>query len=130
MRSLLCASAGRWRLGAGRPGRALSSRQVNGKEVLMSVTRASLGQQGRTRKQALPAAAGEGPVAARIRLGARLRGLREEAGISREAAAGAIGASAPKISRVELGRTAVKARDLVGLLTLYGASDQAERESM
>src|SRR5690349_6877320 len=92
----------------------------------MSVTRASLGQ----REGALPAGAGEGPVAARIRLGARLRGLREEAGTSREAAAAAIGSSAPKISRMELGRTPVKARDLAGLLALYGVSDEAERESM
>jgi transcriptional regulator with XRE-family HTH domain len=96
----------------------------------MSVTRASLSRHEGTQKEALPAAAGEGPVAARIRLGARLRGLREEAGASREAAAAAIGSSAPKISRMELGRTAVKARDLAGLLTLYGVSNEAERETM
>jgi transcriptional regulator with XRE-family HTH domain len=96
----------------------------------MSVTRVSLGQREGAREEALPAGAGEGPVAARIRLGTRLRGLREEAGTSREAAAAAIRSSAPKISRMELGRTAVKERDLAGLLGLYGVSDEAERESM
>jgi transcriptional regulator with XRE-family HTH domain len=96
----------------------------------MSVTRASLGQQEGAREAAPPGKCGEGPVAARIRLGARLRSLREEAGTSRAAAAAAIGSSAPKISRMELGRTAVKERDLAGLLALYGASDTAERETM
>jgi transcriptional regulator with XRE-family HTH domain len=95
----------------------------------MSMARAALSQHAGTRGAALPAQAGEGPAAARIRLGTRLRGLREEAGISRQDAAAAIGSSAPKVSRVELGRTAVKARDLAGLLALYGA-DAAERESM
>ncbi len=82
------------------------------------------------REPALPAEAGEGPVAARIRLGTRLRSLREGAGTSREDAAAAIRSSAAKISRMELGRTAVKARDLTDLLALYGASHEAERESM
>src|SRR5512146_587518 len=96
----------------------------------MSVTHASLGQREGARQEALPAAADEGPVAARVRLGARLRSLREEAGISREAAAAAIRSSTTKVSRMELGRTAVKERDLAGLLALYGVSDEAEREAM
>src|SRR5882724_12240734 len=96
----------------------------------MSVTRVSLGQREGTREEALPAGVGEGPVAARIRLGTRLRSLRAEAGTSRETAAAAIQSSIPKISRVELGRTAVKARDLAELLALYGVSDEAGRESM
>lgn len=81
------------------------------------------------REKAL-AGAGEGAAAARIRLGARLRRLREQAGISRGGAAEAIRSSESKISRMELGRTMTKARDLTDLLTLYGVSDETERESM
>lgn len=76
------------------------------------------------------AEAGEGAAAARIRLGAWLRRLREEAGISRGGAAAAIRSSESKISRMELGRTMTKARDLADLLTLYGVDGEAERESM
>ena len=76
------------------------------------------------------AEAGEGAAAARIRLGARLRRLREEAGISRQEAAAAIRSSESKISRMELGRTMTKARDLTDLVLLYGVNDEAEREDM
>jgi transcriptional regulator with XRE-family HTH domain len=82
------------------------------------------------RAETLSGEAGEGPAAARIRLGARLRRLREEAGIPREDAAAAIRSSAPKISRIELGRTAIKARDLTDLLALYGVDEEDGRESM
>jgi transcriptional regulator with XRE-family HTH domain len=81
------------------------------------------------REETLPGEAGAGPTVARIRLGTRLRRLREEAGLSREDACSAIRSSASKISRIELGRTAIKARDLTGLLALYGA-DEAERMSL
>jgi transcriptional regulator with XRE-family HTH domain len=83
----------------------------------------------RQRETAL-AEAGEGAAAARIRLGARLRILREEAGISRGEAAAAIRSSESKMSRMELGRTMTKARDLADLLALYGVNDEMERESM
>jgi transcriptional regulator with XRE-family HTH domain len=76
------------------------------------------------------AEAGEGAAAARIRLGACLRRLREEAGISRGGAAAAIRSSESKISRMELGRTMTKARDLADLLALYGVNDETERENM
>jgi transcriptional regulator with XRE-family HTH domain len=92
----------------------------------MIVARPGLHQRAGT----LPGEAGHGSAVARLRLGTRLRRLREEAGISREDAGAAIRSSAPKISRMELGRTAVKARDLTDLLALYGVSDEAERESM
>src|SRR3954452_1138632 len=95
----------------------------------MSMTRAGVVQHAGRRGVTLPAQAGEGPVAARIRLGSRLRSLREEAGISRLDAAAAIGSSGPKVSRMELGRTAAKVRDLAGLLALYG-TDEAERQSL
>ena len=39
----------------------------------------------------------------------------------------AIRASGSKISRLELGRTGFKQRDVSDLLTLYGVGDEAER---
>src|SRR6266700_4350558 len=78
----------------------------------------------------LPGEASAAPTVARIRLGTRLRRLREEAEISREDAGAAIRSSASKISRIELGRTSIKARDLTDLLALYGANEEAESESM
>ena len=67
---------------------------------------------------------------ARLVLGARLRGLREAAGISPEEAAQAIRGSRSKISRLEHGRTGFKARDMADLLTCYGVSDMAERATL
>jgi transcriptional regulator with XRE-family HTH domain len=61
-------------------------------------------------------------------LGARLRRLRQTAGITRDNAGRAIRSSGSKISRLELGRTGFKQRDVSDLLTLYGVSDDdAER---
>jgi transcriptional regulator with XRE-family HTH domain len=82
------------------------------------------------RAGALPGEADMGPTAARIRLGTQLRRLREEAEISQGDAGAAIRSSASKISRMELGRIPVKARDLTDLLAFYGVSDEAERMSM
>ncbi|MFG3618430.1 helix-turn-helix domain-containing protein [Nocardia sp. NPDC047654] len=76
----------------------------------------------------LPAAE-RGPTVLRIALGSRLRQLREGCGISREAAGDAIRGSHAKISRLELGRTGFKERDLRDLLSLYGVVDPAERET-
>lgn len=67
-----------------------------------------------------------GATALRIGLGLRLRELRERAGITREAAGDSIRGSAPKISRLELGRVRFKERDVVDLLRLYGVDDGAE----
>ena len=66
----------------------------------------------------------------RILLGSQLRRLRESRGITREAAGYSIRASESKISRMELGRVSFKARDVEDLLTLYGVTDEAERESL
>jgi transcriptional regulator with XRE-family HTH domain len=63
-------------------------------------------------------------------VGSRLRRLRESAGISREAAADEIRSSDSKISRLELGRTGFKRRDVADLLTLYGVTDDAERQAL
>ncbi|AXK34575.1 XRE family transcriptional regulator [Streptomyces armeniacus] len=69
-----------------------------------------------------------GPTILRIVLGTQLRRLREASGISREAAGDAIRGSHAKISRLELGRTGYKERDVYDLLTLYGVHDPHERE--
>jgi transcriptional regulator with XRE-family HTH domain len=71
-----------------------------------------------------------GRSSARLILGARLRGLREAAGISPDEAGRAIRGSRSKISRLEHGRTSFKARDLADLLTCYGVSDMAERATL
>lgn len=71
-----------------------------------------------------------GPTALRIMLGAQLRRLRESRNVSREEAAGAIRATHSKISRLELGRSAFKQRDLEDLLDLYGITDERERSAL
>jgi transcriptional regulator with XRE-family HTH domain len=67
---------------------------------------------------------------ARLVLGARLRGLREAAGISPEEASRAIRGSRSKISRLEHGRTGFKSRDIADLLTCYRVTDPAERATL
>ncbi len=68
-----------------------------------------------------------GPTALRVGLGLRLRALREQAGVTREQAGESIRGSAPKISRLELGRTGFKQRDVLDLLTCYGVTDPGLR---
>ncbi|MCX4764004.1 helix-turn-helix domain-containing protein [Streptomyces sp. NBC_01275] len=63
-------------------------------------------------------------------LGSQLRRLREARGITREAAGYSIRASESKISRMELGRVSFKTRDVEDLLTLYGITDDAERQAL
>lgn len=77
-------------------------------------------------------AAGEssGSVVRRILLGSQLRRLRDARGITREAAGYSIRASESKISRMELGRVSFKARDVEDLLTLYGVTDETERDAL
>jgi transcriptional regulator with XRE-family HTH domain len=70
------------------------------------------------------------PTVPRLVLGARLRRLREERHISREAEGHVIRASRSKISRLEAGRRGVKQRDVADLLTLYGVTDEAERATL
>ncbi|MEO3780911.1 helix-turn-helix transcriptional regulator [Micromonospora sp. B11E3] len=71
-----------------------------------------------------------GPTVLRMLLGAQLRRLREERGVTREGAGWEIRASESKISRMELGRVGFKERDVADLLTLYGVVDADEREAM
>jgi transcriptional regulator with XRE-family HTH domain len=71
-----------------------------------------------------------GSAALRIRLGARLRSLRESRGITAQQAAMAIRGSDSKISRIELGRHAAREIDVVDLLDLYGVTDPADRDRL
>ena len=73
---------------------------------------------------------GGGSMVRRILLGSQLRRLRESCAISREDAGYAIRASESKISRMELGRVSFKERDVADLLSLYGLSGGAERETL
>jgi len=70
------------------------------------------------------------PTVLRILLGTQLRRLRESRGISAQAAAKAIRGSESKISRIELGRSAVREVDIADLLNLYGIMDRVEREQL
>jgi transcriptional regulator with XRE-family HTH domain len=71
----------------------------------------------------------EGPTVLRILLGSQLRRLRESRGITAQAAAKAIRGSESKISRMELGRNAIREIDVLDLLTFYGVGP-AEREQL
>ena len=72
---------------------------------------------------------GSGPTVQRMLVGAQLRRLRAEKGISREQAGEAIRASEWKIHRLENGQVGFKERDVVDLLALYGVTDSAEVEA-
>ncbi|HEX2360695.1 MAG TPA: helix-turn-helix transcriptional regulator [Jiangellaceae bacterium] len=63
-------------------------------------------------------------------LGGQLRRLREDKGITREAAGYEIRSSESKISRMELGRVSFKERDVADLLTFYGLTDEEERTAL
>ncbi len=71
-----------------------------------------------------------GPTALRIMLGAQLRRLRETKGITLEGAGYVIRGSGSKMSRLETGRVGFKPRDIADLLTLYGVTDQQERDAL
>src|SRR6201987_768867 len=71
----------------------------------------------------------DGPTVLRILLGTQLRRLREARGITARQAAAAIRASESKISRMELGRNAIREIDVLDLLTLYGV-DPGDREQL
>jgi transcriptional regulator with XRE-family HTH domain len=71
----------------------------------------------------------EGPTVLRILLGTQLRRLRESRGISAQVAAQAIRGSESKISRMELGRNAIREIDVLDLLTLYSVGP-VQREQL
>jgi transcriptional regulator with XRE-family HTH domain len=66
---------------------------------------------------------GGGAIVRRMLVGAQLRRLRLEAGLTREEAAEAIRASAWKLHRLENGQVGFKDRDIADLLALYGVTD-------
>jgi len=69
---------------------------------------------------------GGGPTVRRMLVGAQLRRLRTEKGLSREEAGEAIRASEWKIHRLENGQVGYKDRDIVDLLRLYAVTDPEE----
>ena len=71
-----------------------------------------------------------GPTVLRIALGAQLRKYREASGLTTAEAAEVIRATHSKISRLERGRTTARQRDVADLLTLYGVTDEAERDKL
>jgi transcriptional regulator with XRE-family HTH domain len=77
-----------------------------------------------------PPPPGGSPTVLRILLGSQLRKLREARGITRERAGYEIRASESKISRMELGRVSFKERDVDDLLTMYGVTDDRERQAL
>ncbi|HEX4832885.1 MAG TPA: helix-turn-helix transcriptional regulator [Trebonia sp.] len=68
------------------------------------------------------------PTVLKILLGAQLRRLREQAGVSRDDAGYHIRASGSKISRLELGRVSFKERDVSDLLDLYEVDPAAKEQ--
>jgi len=64
-----------------------------------------------------------GPTVQRMLVGAQLRRLRTELGLSREEAGEAIRASEWKIHRLENGQVGFKERDIIDLLRLYEVTD-------
>ena len=73
---------------------------------------------------------GAGPTVQRMLVGAKLRRLRTDLGLSRDEAAEAIRASEWKIHRLENGQVGFKERDLVDLLDRYQVSDPAEVDEL
>jgi transcriptional regulator with XRE-family HTH domain len=73
---------------------------------------------------------GGGPTVQRLLVGAKLRRLRTDMGLSREEAAEAIRASEWKIHRLENGQVGFKERDLVDLLERYEVTDPDEVEEL
>ncbi|MEV1012085.1 helix-turn-helix transcriptional regulator [Streptomyces sp. NPDC049881] len=64
------------------------------------------------------------------RLGAKLRRLREDAGVKMDAAAREIDGDKPKISRIENGRMFIRRLEMEALLRLYGVTDERTLAAM
>jgi len=73
---------------------------------------------------------GGGPTVQRMLVGAKLRRLRTDIGLTREEAAEAIRASEWKIHRLENGQVGFKQRDIVDLLRRYRVTDPAEIDEL
>lgn len=72
----------------------------------------------------------QGPTTSRRRLGAELRRLREEAGMTLEQAGSALECSVSKISRLETGKGLPKQRDVRDLVRLYGKEAEQSLERL
>ncbi|NJQ02271.1 helix-turn-helix domain-containing protein [Streptomyces zingiberis] len=70
------------------------------------------------------------PTVRKQHLGARLKQLREEAGVSREVVAERLGCWNTKIGRIEKGLSAPRKIDLETMLDLYGVEDSNQREAL
>jgi transcriptional regulator with XRE-family HTH domain len=70
------------------------------------------------------------PTVRRRELGALLRRLRTEQGLTVEQAAGRLLFSMSKLSRMETGHGVATPRDIRDLCDLYGVTDEAERDHM
>jgi transcriptional regulator with XRE-family HTH domain len=70
------------------------------------------------------------PTVRRRELGALLRAMRTEAGMTVEQVAEALLVSPSKVSRLETGQRGVSARDIRDLSDLYGVTDPALREHL
>lgn len=68
------------------------------------------------------------PAVRRRRLGEELRRLRDLAGLTSGAAARMAGWHQSKVSRIETGRSSVRAADVTVLLDVYGVRDRALRD--
>lgn len=66
-----------------------------------------------------------GPLVQRLVLGAELRELRENAGLSADDAATALGWYRNKISKIETGESKLSDKDVQALVALYGAEERA-----
>lgn len=71
-----------------------------------------------------------GPVVPRRRLGAELRALREQAGLTIDEVAKALECSVSKVSRLETGQGIPYRRDVRDLLDRYGIADPARRDRL
>jgi transcriptional regulator with XRE-family HTH domain len=71
-----------------------------------------------------------GPVVPRRRLGAELRALREQAGLTIEEVARGLECSISKVSRLETGQGIPYRRDVRDLLDRYGVTDLARRDRL
>lgn len=67
--------------------------------------------------------AGQLRTAERIQIGATLKRMRAESGVTRESAAETLGCTTTTIGNIEQGRTKISHGDLAALLRLYGTSE-------
>lgn len=73
---------------------------------------------------------GGSPTVRRRELGALLRALRQDRGLTVEQVAAELLCSPSKVSRMETGQRGATARDIRDLCELYGVDDAAERERL